>query len=38
MPITFWYHPHMDGLQQLGRGLAGALMAEIMVCDGQPQP
>jgi FtsP/CotA-like multicopper oxidase with cupredoxin domain len=25
---TFWYHPHMDSLQQLGRGLAGALIVE----------
>jgi FtsP/CotA-like multicopper oxidase with cupredoxin domain len=23
---TFWYHPHMDSLQQLGRGLSGALI------------
>ncbi len=23
---TFWYHPHADSLQQLGRGLAGALI------------
>ena len=25
---TFWYHPHSDGLQQLGRGLAGVLIVE----------
>lgn len=25
---TFWYHPHANGLQQLGRGLAGALIVE----------
>jgi FtsP/CotA-like multicopper oxidase with cupredoxin domain len=25
---TFWYHPHADSLQQLGRGLAGALIVE----------
>ena len=25
---TFWYHPHADGLQQLGRGLSGALIVE----------
>jgi FtsP/CotA-like multicopper oxidase with cupredoxin domain len=25
---TFWYHPHADSLQQLGRGLAGALVVE----------
>src|SRR5579864_7990732 len=25
---TFWYHPHADTLQQLGRGLAGALFIE----------
>jgi FtsP/CotA-like multicopper oxidase with cupredoxin domain len=25
---TFWYHPHADALQQLGRGLAGALIVE----------
>ena len=25
---TFWYHPHADGLQQLGRGLAGPLIIE----------
>jgi len=25
---TFWYHPHADSLQQLGLGLAGALIVE----------
>lgn len=25
---TFWYHSHTDGLRQLGRGLAGALVIE----------
>ena len=25
---TFWYHPHADSLEQLGRGLAGALIVE----------
>jgi FtsP/CotA-like multicopper oxidase with cupredoxin domain len=25
---TFWYHPHADSLQQLGRGLAGAFIVE----------
>lgn len=25
---TFWYHPHTDGLQQLGRGLSGVLIVE----------
>ena len=25
---TFWYHPHADTLQHLGRGLAGALIIE----------
>ncbi len=25
---TFWYHPHADSLQQLGRGLSGALIVE----------
>jgi FtsP/CotA-like multicopper oxidase with cupredoxin domain len=29
---TFWYHPHTDSLQQLGRGMAGALIVE------EPQP
>lgn len=25
---TFWYHPHANGLQQIGRGLAGVLVVE----------
>lgn len=25
---TFWYHPHAHSLQQLGRGMAGALIVE----------
>ena len=25
---TYWYHPHMGGAEQLGRGLAGALVVE----------
>lgn len=25
---TFWYHPHADSLEQLGRGLMGALIVE----------
>jgi FtsP/CotA-like multicopper oxidase with cupredoxin domain len=25
---TFWYHPHADSLQQLGRGMVGALIVE----------
>ena len=25
---TFWYHPHANTLEQLGRGLAGALIVE----------
>jgi FtsP/CotA-like multicopper oxidase with cupredoxin domain len=25
---TFWYHPHADRLQQIGRGLAGALIVQ----------
>ncbi len=29
---TFWYHPHADSLQQLGRGLAGAFIVE------EPEP
>lgn len=29
---TFWYHPHADTLQQLGRGMAGVLIVE------EPQP
>lgn len=29
---TFWYHPHTNSLEQLGRGLAGALIVE----EGEP--
>ncbi|MGY4285141.1 FtsP/CotA-like multicopper oxidase with cupredoxin domain [Bradyrhizobium sp. LM2.7] len=29
---TFWYHPHVDSLQQLGRGMAGAMIVD------EPQP
>jgi FtsP/CotA-like multicopper oxidase with cupredoxin domain len=29
---TFWYHPHANSLQQLGRGMAGALIIE------EPEP
>ncbi len=29
---TFWYHPHADSLQQIGRGMAGALIVE------EPEP
>lgn len=29
---TFWYHPHANSLEQLGRGMAGALIVE------EPQP
>jgi FtsP/CotA-like multicopper oxidase with cupredoxin domain len=29
---TFWYHPHANSLQQLGRGLAGALIVD------EPEP
>ncbi len=25
---TFWYHPHANGLEQIGRGLAGVLIVE----------
>src|SRR6266446_5501130 len=25
---TFWYHPHANSLEQLGRGMAGALIVE----------
>lgn len=25
---TFWYHPHSNSLEQLGRGLAGAMIVE----------
>jgi len=31
---TFWYHPHADTLQQLGHGLAGALIVE----EAEPVP
>ena len=31
---TFWYHPHADSLQQLGRGLGGALI----VAEPEPIP
>ncbi|MEW6449143.1 MAG: multicopper oxidase family protein [Pseudomonadota bacterium] len=31
---TFWYHPHADSLQQLGRGMAGVLVVE----EPSPQP
>lgn len=29
---TFWYHPHANSLQQIGRGLAGVLIVE------EPEP
>jgi FtsP/CotA-like multicopper oxidase with cupredoxin domain len=29
---TFWYHPHTNSLEQLGRGMAGALIIE------EPEP
>jgi FtsP/CotA-like multicopper oxidase with cupredoxin domain len=29
---TFWYHPHANSLEQLGRGMAGALIVE------EPEP
>jgi FtsP/CotA-like multicopper oxidase with cupredoxin domain len=29
---TFWYHPHANSLQQLGRGMAGALIVD------EPEP
>ena len=29
---TFWYHPHANGLEQIGRGLAGVLVVE----EGEP--
>src|SRR5690606_22540397 len=25
---TFWYHPHMNSVEQLGKGLTGALIVE----------
>ena len=28
---TFWYHPHMNSTEQLGRGLVGALIVEETV-------
>ncbi|OPX57148.1 Multicopper oxidase with three cupredoxin domains (includes cell division protein FtsP and spore coat protein CotA) [Oceanospirillum multiglobuliferum] len=28
---TFWYHPHMNSVEQLGRGLVGALVVEEAV-------
>ncbi|MFJ1311891.1 multicopper oxidase family protein [Agrobacterium sp. P15N1-A] len=28
---TFWYHPHANSLEQLGRGLAGVLIVEEQV-------
>lgn len=28
---TFWYHPHMNSTEQLGRGLVGALVVEEAV-------
>ena len=31
---TFWYHPHANGLEQIGRGLAGVLVVE----EAEPQP
>ncbi len=31
---TFWYHPHADSLQQLGRGMAGPLIVE----ESEPVP
>jgi FtsP/CotA-like multicopper oxidase with cupredoxin domain len=31
---TFWYHPHINSLEQLGRGLSGALIVE----EAQPLP
>jgi len=31
---TFWYHPHANSLQQLGRGMAGALIVE----EAEPVP
>src|SRR5439155_25967034 len=35
---TFWYHPHADALQQLGRGLAGALIVRTGVGCRRSQP
>lgn len=31
---TYWYHPHLNGTEQLGRGLAGALIVDEL----QPYP
>lgn len=31
---TFWYHPHVNSLEQLGRGLAGVLIVE----EAEPVP
>lgn len=31
---TFWYHPHANGLEQIGRGLAGMLI----VGEAEPPP
>jgi FtsP/CotA-like multicopper oxidase with cupredoxin domain len=31
---TFWYHPHINSLEQLGRGLSGPLIVE----EAQPLP
>lgn len=31
---TFWYHPHIHSIEQLGKGLVGALIVE----EQQPQP
>lgn len=31
---TFWYHPHADSLQQLGRGMSGVLVVD----EPSPQP
>lgn len=33
-PGTFWYHPHVHGSEQLGRGLYGVLIVE----EAQPTP
>ena len=36
---TFWYHPHADSLEQLGRGLAGALDRRGgRACRRRPRP
>ncbi|MDX1605367.1 MAG: multicopper oxidase domain-containing protein, partial [Candidatus Competibacterales bacterium] len=31
---TYWYHSHVDGAEQIGRGLAGALIVE----EAEPSP